>query len=409
MPRKQMSAPHVSTMMQELSLAAIMQVITQERVRAALEATGTASRRNRLLPAPLVLYLVVMLAYYAEVSVRENLGLLLEHLRARFGREHVRRPADSAVSKARQRLGAAPLAWLFNEVAHPVGDAALAGCFWRKYRVVAADGTVQDVQDTAENRERFGRHINQHGMVGYPQLKAVVLLECGTRAPLACALGRNDDYEPSLFDRIQPRLEGDMLMLADRAYYDFCRFKSCSERAGALLWRVKSTLRLAAEKRFEDGSFLARIRPSKSLVADGRSRKDESMIVRVIEYRPLFADGTEGDIVRLVTTLLDPGSAPADELAALYAQRWHQETGFDELKTHLRGPHRVLRSQLPDLVEQEWSGFLLAYYVLRVTIAEAARREGCAPRALSFVHAVHVVRRHLAFSPSDPGANQRGL
>ena len=77
MPRKQMSAPHVSTMMQELSLAAIMQVITQERVRAALEATGTASRRNRLLPAPLVLYLVVMLAYYAEVAVRENLGLLL--------------------------------------------------------------------------------------------------------------------------------------------------------------------------------------------------------------------------------------------------------------------------------------------------------------------------------------------
>jgi hypothetical protein len=401
-----MSAPHVSEMMMQLSLASIMQVITQRKVKEALNVTGTESKRNRLLPASLVVYLVLMLAFYAEVSVRENLWILLDHLRALFGRDKVKRPADSAVSKARQRLGAQPFEWLFEQVAQPVGDATLPGCFWRGLRVVAADGTTADVQDTAENRERFGLHHNQHGPVGYPQMKAVVLVECGTRVPLACAKGRNDDYEPGLFDQIASALDKNMLLLADRAYFDYLRWKTCAARAGALLWRVKAPLILKPIETFADGSYLARIRPSSKLTRRGLCRKGESLIVRVVEYRPLFEDGAEGDTVRLITTLLDPVQAPAEELAKLYTERWSEETSFDELKTHLRGPNRVLRSPLPDLVEQEWYGFLLAYYVVRVTIVEAARREGVAPRIYSFVRAVRVIKRRLTFSPSDNSGNE---
>ena len=406
MPRKPMSAPHISEMMKQLSLASIMQVIPQRKVKEALEATGTASRRNRLLPASLVMYLVLLLAFYADVSVRENMSILLEHLRSLFGRDIVKRPADSAVSKARQRLGAKPLKWLFEQVARPVGDETVAGCLWRGLRVVAVDGTSADVQDTAANRERFGLHHNQHGPVGYPQMKAVVLVECGTGAPLACASGRNDIHEQRLFDQITPTLDKDMLMLADRAYFGFLQWKTCAARAGALLWRVKSSLILTPIETFADGSYLARIRPSSKLTGKGLCRKGESLIVRVIQYRPLFEDRTEGDMVRLITTLLDPAQAPAEELAHLYTERWTEESSFDELKTHLRGSGRVLRSPLPDLVEQEWYGFLLAYYVVRVTIVEAARREGVAPRTLSFVRAVRVIKRRLAFSPSDGSGNE---
>jgi len=406
MPRKPMSAPHISEMMKQLSLASIMQVIPQRKVKEALEATGTASRRNRLLPAPLVVYLVLLLAFYAEVSVRENMSVLLEHLRALFGRDSVKRPADSAVSKARQRLGAKPLEWLFKQVARPVGDETVAGCFWRGLRVVAVDGTTAEVQDTTANRERFGLHHNQHGFVGYPQMKAVVLVECGTGVPLACALGRNDIHEQRLLDQIAPSLDKGMLMLADRAYFGFLRWKTCTACDGALLWRIKSSLILKPLKVFEDGSYLARIRPSSKLTRKGLCRKSESLIVRVIEYLPIFEDGTEGEAVRLITTVLDPAQAPADELAELYTERWSEETRFDELKTHLCGSGRVLRSPLPDLVEQEWYGFLLAYYVVRVTIVEAARREGAAPRAFSFVRAVRVIKRRLVFSPSDDPGNE---
>jgi hypothetical protein len=408
MPRKPMSAPHVSEMVKQLSLASIMQVIPLRKVEEALKVTKTASVRNRLLPAPMVVYLVLMLALYSEVSVRENMAILLEHLRGVFGQDRMKRPADSAVSKARQRLAAKPFRWLFEQVARPRGDANLPGCCWRNFRVVAADGTTADVQDTPPNRKRFGLHHNQHGRVGYPQMKAVVLTECGTRLPLACALGRNDMHESVLFDQIASALEKDMLMLADRAYYSFLRWKICAEQAGALLWRVKSSLILKPIENLPDGSYLTRIRPSDKLTRKRACRKDESFIVRAIEYRPLFEDGSEGDLVRLITTFLDPAEAPAEELAKLYADRWSAETSFDEIKTHLRGP-RVLRSPLPELVEQEWFGFLLAYYVVRAAIVEAARREGAAPRAFSFVRAVRVIKRRLSFPPSDKERDEENI
>ena len=395
--------------MQELSLGSIMAALPRKRIKEALEETGTGSVRNRLLPAPMVVYLVVMLALYAEVSVRENLRILLEPLRRKFGLDRTKMPVDSAITKARKRLGAVPFRWLFDRIALPLGSAKLAGCFWRDLRVVAADATTVEVRDTRENRRRFGIHWNQHGPVGYPQVKIAVLAECGTRVPLGCACGRGDDHEPGLFDALRVKLTRDMLFLTDRAYYSFERWKDCCRRCGALLWRVKNSLILKPIKTFQDGSYLARIRPSNKLVRKGLSGRSESMIVRVIEYEPIFADGSHGERVRLITTLTDPEDASAEELARLYTERWSIETGFDELKTHLRGPDRVLRSPLPDLVEQEIYGFFLAYYVVRATMADAARREGCAPRELSFVHSVRVIKRRLSFPPSRPQGAQEDL
>jgi hypothetical protein len=333
----------------------------------------------------------------------------LEPLRRKFGLERTRIAVGSAISKARKRLGATPLAWLFRHTARPLAAAGLAGCFWRGFRLVAADATTVEVQNTRENRRRFGVHENQHGQAGYPQVKVAVLMECGTRAPLGCAYGGADEYEPALFDSLREHLQKDMLMLADRAYYSYERWKDCKERAGALLWRVKKSLILKAIKTFADGSYLAWIRPSNKLVRKAACKADERTQVRVIEYRPLFADGTEGERVRLITTLVDPEGAPAEELAGGYPARWDVETGFDELKTHLRGPDRVLRSPLPELVEQELYGFFLAYYIVRATMAQAAKREGCSPAELSFVHAVRVIKRRLSFPPGGPEGHEGGV
>jgi len=399
MPRKPMLAKSAGHLLQDLSLAAIMQYLPRQDVKRALVETQTDSVRQRLLPAEAVAYLVVMLALYADASVRENLRILMEPLRRKFGAREIDVPTGAAITKARRRLGAAPFVRLFDAVARPVATPKTPGAFYNGFRVVAVDGTTVDIQDTEANRTRFGIHFNQHGTVGYPQIKAVILAECGTRVPLGCAYGGGAQYEPGLFDALTPKLEKDMLLLADRFYYDFSRWKACAEQAGALLWRVKKNLNLTPASVLEDGSYLAEIRPSKKLTRTGRSEKDDKLTVRVIEYCPVFADGTEGERVRMVTTLLDAKTTPAEELCQLYARRWETETGFDELKTHLRGADRVLRSPVPELVEQELYGFLLAYTVVRRTMAEAARRERCAPRDLSFVHAVRVVRRRLSFFP----------
>jgi hypothetical protein len=401
MPRRPMEAVHVGGLMQELSLGAVMKIMPKKLVDQALKQTDRASVRQRLLPATMVVYLVVLLALHSEVSVRENLRILLEPLRRKFGLEKTTVAGGTAITFARKRLGIEPLGVLFGRVARPVGTAKTPGCFWRGYRLVAVDATTVDIQNTQKNRDRFGIHQNQHGEVGYPQVKIAAMVECGTRVPLAFTYGPGTAHEPTLWDSQRTVLQRDMILMADRAYYSFERWRECSKLSGALIWRVRSTLKLKPIEVFEDGSFLAEIRPSNKLVRKGLADRKESMIVRVVEYEPVFEDGSRGEIVRLITTLLDPEEVSAEELAHLYTERWEIETGFDELKTHLRGPKRVLRSPLPDIVEQEIHGFFLAYYVVRATMADAAKKDGCAPNRLSFVHAVRVIKRRLSFFPSN--------
>ena len=127
------------------------------------------------------------------------------------------------------------------------------------------------------------------------------------------------------------------------------------------------------------------------------------------DKRPLpVGDALENaePLYRLITTILDPETAPADELAALYQERWQIETAFDELKTHLRGARIVLRSRTPDLAIQEFYGLLMAHFAVRQLMHDAALTADEDPNRLSFLHAVRVIRRKLpqaiAIPPETP-------
>jgi hypothetical protein len=162
-------------------------------------------------------------------------------------------------------------------------------------------------------------------------------------------------------------------------------------------------MRLEGDKRLPDGSYLSRIYPSER---DWR-HKTNGIVVRVLDYQLEGVAGAE-PLYRLVTTILDHPKAPAQELAALYHERWEIETALDELKTHLRGSKIVLRSKTPDLVRQEFYGFLLAHFAIRGLMHEAALKANEDPDRLSFLHAVRVVRRKLAvYSAIPPSAQER--
>jgi hypothetical protein len=161
-------------------------------------------------------------------------------------------------------------------------------------------------------------------------------------------------------------------------------------------------MRLACEQRLADGSYLSRIYPSER---DGRHQTN-GILVRVIDYRLEGVEGAE-PVYRLVTSILDHEKAPAQELAALYHERWEIETALDELKTHLRGAQIVLRSKTPDLVRQEFYGLVMAHFAIRGLMHEAALKAQEDPDRLSFLHAVRVVRRKLpVFSAIPPSAEE---
>ena len=133
---------------------------------------------------------------------------------------------------------------------------------------------------------------------------------------------------------------------------------------------------------------------------DRHARLLERTLEGVADAEPMY---------RLVTTILDHKAAPAEELAALYHERWEIETALDELKTHLRGAQIVLRSKTPDLVKQEFYGFMMAHFAVRGLMHEAALKADEDPDRISFLHAVRVIRRKLSLSGAIPPSAESSL
>ena len=124
----------------------------------------------------------------------------------------------------------------------------------------------------------------------------------------------------------------------------------------------------------------------------------------MIEYQISDRLGNgQHETIRLITTLHDPDDAPAVELAAAYHERWEIEGLFDEIKTHQRGPGRVLRSKTSQLVKQEIWSILLTHYAIRVLMCRAADEADVDPDRISFMRSLRVIRRHVTgqadFSP----------
>ena len=129
-------------------------------------------------------------------------------------------------------------------------------------------------------------------------------------------------------------------------------------------------------------------RPALIYIVSGSIHEYESNCSVAVEHKA-------GEVYRLVTTILDPHAAPAEDLAAAYAQRWEIESVLDEIKTHQLQSRPVLRSRDPDGVEQEIWGILLVHHAIRDLIHVSARDAGLDPGRVSFTRALRAARRQV--------------
>ena len=388
-----------------ISLGVLAKAFPRARIEEVLAATGKGSIRQRDLPAHVVVYYVIALAIYMQASYREVLRCLLEGLQWLAGPGvPLKVTGKSGISQARTRLGPVPLQQLHDAVVAPIARRETRGAWYREWRLVALDGSTLDVADTRANVKAFLRPGASRGTSAYPQVRLVSLVESGTHVLFGTAMGAYRDGETTLAHRVVPALRADMLCLADRQFFGGALWAAARATGAALLWRIKRNARLPCETGLPDGSYLSTTYPTER---DRRHHMNGTR-VRVIDYR-LAGNSDAEPLYRLVTTLLDPVAAPAEELAALYHERWEIETALDELKTHLRGARVVLRSKTPDLVRQECYGLLLAHYALRGLMHEAALKVDANPDRLSFLHAVRVVRRKLPLAVAIPPSGEAGV
>jgi hypothetical protein len=387
-----------------ISIGVLTRVFPPELVDRVVGEAGRREQRQRLLPARVVVYYVLGLALFSHASYEEVMRMLVDGLAWQSGwQRRWQVPTKAALFKARARLGVEPLKALFEQVAVPLARSGTAGAFYRDWRLMSVDGTCLDVADTTANEEAFGRPGSGRGTgVGaFPQIRLVGLAECGTHALVNAAIGPQSDGERTLAAGVLDTLKPDMLCLADRGLFSFELWQRARATGAELVWRTKANHMLPVLDRLADDSYRSEI-----YAFEDRHRHREPVAVRVVEYEITDASQPANDTrYRLLTTILEPERAPADELASLYTQRWEFENTLDELKVHQRGARLVLRSKQPDGVRQEAYAYLCVHYAIRWLMHTVAIEAGHDPDRLSFTRTLRVARRttasHAGFSPSD--------
>lgn len=382
-----------------LSASLLARVVPAEVVNEVLDAHGCNSQRLRSFPAVAGVYYSMALSLYPEAAYEEVFAAVAQGLAWAAGAADPPRVAKSSISALRSKIGAAPLRDLVKRCCVPMADERVhPRAFYAGLRLVALDGSCFELPEEPDNVAQFGRPGSRTGVSGYPQARCAVLVECITHAVLGAYVG---SYHTGAWELSQPllkRLAAGMLCLADRGFNGYAHWRQARATGADLLWRCTRSRQLPVERLLEDGSYLSSIRPSGVSRAEAQA---QAIVVRVIEYAlPGLDDAPQR--YRLMTTLLDPQTAPALELAALYHQRWEIEAVFDEMKTHLLQRRRVLRSKTPELVRQEFYGWVLAHYAVRWLLHQGATRHRMPHADLSFTGHVQLLRRAQPRSGAFP-------
>jgi hypothetical protein len=339
-------------------LGELTQLVPFEMVDEALAETGCVQRRIRALPSRVVVYLLLAGCLFPELGYAG----VWRKLTAGLAGIPAAAPTAGALAQARRRIGAAPLRFLFDLLRGPAAAPRGRGGWWHGLLVCAIDGTVLAVPDSPANLARFTKHAGNHGGTGYPQVRLLALVACGTRTLIDAVFGPATSgeitYAPALLRSLRPG----MIMLADRNFAAGALAAQIAAAQAEFLIRVRTGQRapkLPVLARCHDGSYLSRF---------------GGVPVRVIDAQITIATaaGQRTGAYRLATTLCDPRHYPAGSLIRLYHQRWEIETAYLEIKSTILGG-KVLRARTPTGIDQEIYALLVTYQLLRTAIADATR------------------------------------
>src|SRR5215472_15176678 len=345
-----------------------------------------------------LVWFVIAMALWSRLSQ----CLVWEKLVTKMADIHPAEPdaqlSDAALSGRRSVLGYTGLQALMQERCVVMANRnQIPSAFFGRYRLMAIDGTVFNTADTEANEKAFGRSSNQFGPGAYPQVRCVLLVECGSHATVGLEINPYDISEIHGAHQLLSMIGPDTLLLVDAGITGGGFFEHVRAQLGHVLGAVQAGAweNLSKQRRLSDGSVLAWVNPSRNV----KYPMTKGMWVRLISYRLTDARlGEGGTVYRLATTLLNPRGAPADRLLELYHERWEVELVIDEIKTHERAQRKVLRSRTPNGVIQEIYGIFLAHYAIRAMMAQAAISANVDLDRVSFIRGMFQLVEMMAFS-----------
>ena len=374
---------------EHVDLSLVEHVYPKEVIKECIQQSGfwnTKPRRVRQTTALSLVWFIIAMGLWSRLNqcgVWQKLVGKLSVLHPAQGQGHL---SDSGISARRKELGSEPLRALMARCCRLIAQPrTIPSAFFGRYRLMAVDATLLPTPDTLANEQAFGRSSNQYGKGAYPQVRAVMLVECGTHAVVGLELSRYEVSEVHGAHRLLTHVGKEMLVMADAGISSGGWLEGLRAQRAHGLGALQAGVwdRLPRRRRLCDGSILLWVPPSRK--GSACYPLTTGLWVRIISYQ--LTDerlGEPGKVYRLVTTLLNPVTAPALSLVELYHERWEIELVMDEIKTHERQQRKLLRSRTPEGIEQEIYGIVLAHYLVRVLMAQAAIQGQHDPDRLSF-------------------------
>jgi hypothetical protein len=301
-----------------------------------------------------------------------------------------------AYCRARAKLPASVLERLTLQVGRELEEAAPSSWLWQNRHVYLVDGFTATLPDTPDNQKAYPQARTQKKGVGLPIMRLVVLLSLATAVVQGLAYGPylgKETSELSLFRKLLDLVSAGHIVLTDRFYCSYFMLAQLQQRD------IDAVLRLH-HRRLSDFRRGRRLGPGDHLVEWQKPKRpkwmDEATYASMPDtlqirevYKKVDQPGFRVKELVIVTTLLDAEAYPAEEIAALYHQRWHVELDIRTIKSYLKMEH--LSCQTPFMVEKELWAHMLAYNLVRKVAAQAALENDVLPRSISFTAARQLV------------------
>jgi hypothetical protein len=195
--------------------------VSRASIAEVLAAEGRLTERERKLNLLITVLLIIMINIYTSESIADVLEKIAQGLRYIWPNPDYVVPKASAITYRRYQVGARPVVALFHQVCQPLATPETPGAFLFGLRLVAIDGTTEDVPDTPANVAAFGRHQGDRGPSAFPQVQGVYLVECGTHAVIDAGFWPYHTSERVGGFRLLRSVTPGMLVMWDRGFHDY--------------------------------------------------------------------------------------------------------------------------------------------------------------------------------------------
>ncbi len=285
-----------------LSWPILEQFYPRHRLESLIETHVKKTTRVRKLSLVLMIYVLICWNLY----VRHSLGAVFRKLssteRWLAEEEPEALPTRAAWSYRRKQVGVDLMRGLFEQSCGLLAGEDTPGAFAFGLRLMAIDGTLEDVNDTPANAAFFGRRGLGKTQSPYPQLRCLYLLEAGTHALIQIMLAPCQESELSLAPGLLGAIQPGLLVLVDRGF-------------------LSATLIQAIRAR--GAHVLARLPPSASFCITSATCP---MAASLPTLDPKTCEGLQEPLpVRIIEYHIDP--SVADQLEQITPSRMHSHGG----------------------------------------------------------------------------------